>query len=108
MPPLRVLVAVAVLGAAGTARADALSHEEIARLARGDTVIREQTVERGERRYVGGVTYTIVDANAGDVSAVLDDVDAYRRVLPRTKHARRVGTEGADQLVELVQGNALV
>ncbi len=42
-------------------RADGLSPDEVGKLARGETVIRSQTVERGDRRYVGGVTYTMVD-----------------------------------------------
>jgi hypothetical protein len=108
----RLALALVVVGAVvlGTraARADGLTRDETARLGHGDTVIREQTLERGERRYVGGVTYTIVEANAGELSSMLEDVEAYRRVLPRTKHARFVGAEGSDRLVELVQGNAVV
>jgi hypothetical protein len=97
-----------VLFGTGNARADALSRDETTRLSRGDTVIREQTFERGERRYIGGVTYTIVEASAAELATMLDDIDAYRNVLPRTKHARFVGAEGADRFVELVQGNAIV
>ncbi len=40
---------------------------------------------------------------------MFDDVEAYRRVLPRTKRARMVSVEkNGDRLVELVQGNAVV
>ena len=85
------------------ARADSLSGDESARLSRGETVIREHTMERGDHRYVGGVTYTVLDTSEAEVTALLEDVDAYRNVLPRTKAARAVG----DNLVELVQGNAL-
>lgn len=109
---LRLVLAIAtlalVLVGAGPARAQGLTAEEQARLQRGDTVIREQTLERGDRRYVGGITYTIVEATAGELTALLDDIDAYRRVLPRTKRARFVGTEGSDRFIELVQGNAIV
>src|SRR4051812_38222851 len=87
--------------------AAALSPEEAARVARGETVIRQQTLERGDRRYVGGVTYTVVDATTAEVIAVLDDVSSYKHVLPRTKRARLVGMDGGDMLVELVQGNTL-
>lgn len=101
------LVALALLGAP-SARAEGLSRDEAARLSRGETVVREQTWEQGDRRYVGGLTYTTLDASAAEISAVLEDVDAYRRVLPRTKRARLVGEDHGDKLVELTQGNALL
>jgi hypothetical protein len=96
-----------VVGTTASARAESLTASESARLERGETVIREQTVERGDRHYVGGVTYTILEAPAAELSTLLDDVSAYRHVLPRTKRARHVGTDHGDALIELVQGNAL-
>jgi len=102
----RALLVVASLSA--PARADALRPAERVRLARGETVVREQTIEQGDRRYVGGLTYTVLDASAAEVAGVLDDVGALERVLPRTKRARLVGTSGGDRLVELRQGNALM
>jgi len=90
------------------AHAEELSPAESERLARGETVVREQTWQIGDRRYVGGFTYTVLDAPPAEVLALLDDVEAYRRVLPKTKQAKLVGTDGGDRLVELVQGNALV
>jgi len=107
---LATLAFVSAYGATTTAaRAEALSPEELARLARRETVIREQTIERGDHRWIGGITYTVMDASAAEVAAVVDNVESLRRVLPRTKRARVVGTaSGGDQLVELVQGNALV
>ena len=114
MRPLAQLLAVvgvlALLSFAPAARADALSEHESIRLARGETVIREHTWEPGRSaRFVGGVTYTIVDAAPAEIAAIFDDVEAYRRVLPRTKRARFVGVEpNGDRLVELVQGTSLV
>ncbi len=97
------------LGATSAARADSLRPDESARLARGETVIREQTLERGDHRWVGGITYTVMDGSAAEVAAVIDNVESLRRVLPKTKRARVVGTTSdGDQLVELVQGNALM
>jgi len=93
---------------AWSARSGPLSGDESARLSRGETIVREQTWEPGDRRYVGGVTYTVIDGDAAEVYAVLDDVSAYRRVLPRTKKARVVATDGDDRLVEIVQGTSLV
>ena len=63
----------------------------------------------GDHRWIGGITYTVMDASAAEVAAVIDNVESLRRVLPRTKRARVVGTaSGGDQLLELVQGNALM
>lgn len=103
------LLAAALLGAlAFSAPASAtLSEDEIARLSRGDTVARSQTIEQGGGRYIGGVTYTIVDAPPRDIVALLSNVDAYRHVLPRTKGARLVGRNDGELFVELRQGNAL-
>ncbi len=102
------LFVLALVGLAPRAHADSLRADETARLGRGETVIREQTVEPGDRRYVGGITYTVLEAEAGEISAILENVDAYRRVFPRTKRARLVQSDGADRLVELVQGTSLV
>lgn len=91
----------------GSASADTLAPSEQARLERGETVIRSQTIERGDQHYVGGVTYTVLDVTAAEISGLLDDVSAYRHVLPKTKTARKIGVDRGDTLVELVQGNAL-
>lgn len=85
-----------------------LSSEEQRLLAQGETVVREHTVEHDDHRYVGGVTYTFVDAPPSELLALFDDMDAYKRVLPRTKHAKLVGVDGNDKLVELAQGNSIV
>jgi hypothetical protein len=103
-----ITVAAALALTAGTARADGLSPVETDRLLRGDTVARAQQVRRGERRYVGGVTYTIVEAGMGDLASLLDDVRSWRRFLPKTRDAERVGFAGADPLVEITHGSPLV
>jgi hypothetical protein len=104
------LAAVAVLVLGGSiARADGgLSARETDRLLRGDTVAREQYLQRGERRYVGGVTYTILDARVTDLASLLDDVRSWRRFLPKTRDAQHVGSAGMDALVEITHGSALV
>ncbi|MFO0741348.1 MAG: hypothetical protein U0270_35965 [Labilithrix sp.] len=105
------LVAALVLTGvcAGTdARADGLTVTEQARLANHETVARSQTLEREDRRYIGGVTYTVLDAPPSDVAAVIDDADALQKVLPRTKTAHFTGRLGGDRLLEVTQGNALM
>lgn len=98
---------VGALAAGGAARADALGVAERTTLAQGLTVIREQTYENDERRFVGGLTYTIIEATPDELLGLVDDVAAWRNVLPRTKSARALGRRGADTFVELSQGNAL-
>lgn len=100
-------VAMTVSAFERPAHADALTAVETARLERGETVTREQTVDREDRRYVGGVTYTVLGVSAAELTTLLEDVSAYRHLLPRTKRARHLGTDHGDTLVELVQGNAL-
>lgn len=108
MAALVVPVAVPEVAAAEPRAASTLPAAERDRLARGETIIREQTLERGDHRYIGGLTYTLLDASSGELAAVLDDAEAIRHVLPKTKRARFVGTAGGDQLLELTQGNSLV
>lgn len=103
-----IAAVLAVCTASGVARADGLAPDETARLWRGETVAREQTLNRGSRRYVGGVAYTIIDAAQGDLGAVLGDVSAWRRFLPKTRDAQRVGAAGDDALVQITHGSALV
>lgn len=102
------LASSAPASASASTSTDSLSGEEWARLGRHETITREQTFERGDHRYVGGLTYTVLDASAAEIAAVLDNVDSLRRVLPRTKSARVVEQSGDDRLVELVQGNSVV
>ena len=105
---LAPLALVAALASPRLAHAEPLTPSESARLSRRETVIREQTFERGDRRYVGGITYTVVDASAAEVAGVIDNVESLQRVLPRTKRARVVGVSGGDQLLELTQGNSVM
>jgi hypothetical protein len=59
-------------------------------------------------RYVGGVSYQIIDAPPAQVLAALSDVTNWPDALPRTKSARLLPTEGGVSRVELVQGSSLV
>ncbi len=115
IPPRLVRALCVSLGAfvgaslfVSTSLADGLDKDETARLARGETVARNVTIENDERRYVGGITYAVVHASVSELQEVFEDVEAYRNVLPRTKQATLVGHEGLDQLVELRQGNAVI
>jgi len=102
------LVGAAIFATPSPARANGLTAEENARLQRGETVVRERTIDGEDRHFVGGVTYTIVEGGAQELTSLFEDVSAYQRLLPRTKRARLVGMNGPDRFVELVQGNALI
>jgi hypothetical protein len=106
---LALLGSLAALALAGhSARADGLSVLETERLLRGQTVVRAQTLDRGGRHYVGGVSYAVLDADADEVALVFDNADAWRRVLPEIRSTRAVGTAGDDPLIEVTHGNVIV
>lgn len=116
MKPLRALAVASLVAAmlAGTRPARAahpangLSSEELARLGRGETVTRAQDLDTGLHSYIGGVTYSVIDATPAEIMSVLEDVRAYQSVLPKTKHAQLVGMNDGDDYVELRQGNSLI
>jgi hypothetical protein len=85
-----------------------LAGDESSRLERGETVIFDQVMDRGPHRYVGGTTYTIIDASKPELEALFGDMKAYQQLLPRTKQARLVGVNDNDFFVELRQGNSLL
>ncbi len=103
-----VVAALAGVLPANAASADGLSKAEMHRLLRGESVERSQSLTRSNRRYVGGLSYVIVDAGLDELSPVLSNVETWRRILPRTRSARRVGEMGQDVLLEVSQGSALL
>jgi hypothetical protein len=107
---LRTIVAFAVAGGLSMASASAdeeLSLGERARLARGATVARPVTIESGEHRLVGGITYTVLSASLSDLVPLFDDPSAYQEVLPRTKEAK-VTRDGTVRHLAMRTGNAVV
>lgn len=105
---LAVAVLLAGVCAGRDARADGLTTLEQQRLGRHETVIRSQTLDRGDHHYIGGLTYTVLDASPDEVAALLDDADSLQKVLPRTKDAHYTGRIAGDRLLEVTQGNALM
>ena len=99
----------AFLGLA-TASAATLSQDEIRHLESGASVVREQTIERGDGRYVGGIVYAIVNASPAEVERLFDDHANWNRILPKTRSARTLEShsETGESTVELHQGTALV
>jgi hypothetical protein len=71
-------------------------------------VTRTEQLEHGEHRYVGGVTYTIIDSDVDELASFLDDVQNWRGFLPRTRDVRLVANEGAESLVEITHGSGLL
>jgi hypothetical protein len=101
-------VALATALAPRAATADGLTVGETERLLRGATVVRPTEVERWGRRYVGGVSYAMVDADPDEVATLLEDVATWQRILPRTRSTRVVGYAGDDPLVLVTHGTALI
>ena len=85
-----------------------LSTNDRARLQAGQTITRPQNYEEEGRRYVGGVTYTVVEASPEELLGLLEQDEAYLEVLPRTKHVERLGGDRDNLWVLLHHGNALV
>jgi len=96
-----------MLAGVGRARADGLSADERARLARGEVVKREVTLDLDHGHYVGGVSYAIIQAAPESVIAALGDVAAYRSILPLTLEARQVDRRGAETWIALRHGGKL-
>ena len=74
----------------------------------GSMVSRPQRFEHAGGRYVGGVSYQVVDARPEIVLAALSDVTNWPRALPKTKSARLVDSVDGLTRVELVQGSKLI
>jgi hypothetical protein len=105
---LAVALAVAPLPAARAQSTEPLSAPEAARLGHGETIERTQDVDRDRKHYVGGVTYTIVEATPSELETIFYDVSAYQTILPHTLSARLFARIDDDLFVEVRQGNALV
>jgi carbon monoxide dehydrogenase subunit G len=108
---LSIAISLAALGTAAPAwsAGGELTNAEIARLTVGQPVIREDTVERGGHRYIGGVSYVLINASPEQVTDVLANVNAYRQILPRTRSLRQIGfSRQGDTIIEMEQGNSLV
>jgi hypothetical protein len=102
-----VVAGVSVCRPAG-AMAWELLPSEIALLAQGRQVIREDTLDTTRGRYVGGVAYLLIHATPDAVASVLDDVRTYRQILPCTHDVRWVAlSRQGDSIVELEQGNSI-
>jgi carbon monoxide dehydrogenase subunit G len=102
---IAVALALGVLTArASPASADGLSRQETQRLLRGESVARRQQNSFGDERYVGGVSYVILDSPADDVARLVSDPAVWKRVLPKTRSARAVGSAGGDALIEVSSG----
>jgi carbon monoxide dehydrogenase subunit G len=107
---LGVCVSLAALCIAGPSRAAGgeLSNAEIARLAAGQPVVREDKIERSGHRYIGGVSYVLINAAPEQVTGVLENVGIYRHILPRTRSLRQIAfSRQGDSVIELEQGNSL-
>jgi len=103
-----MVVAVVAATSVASAAGSELSEAEIQDLQAGRMVSRPEDVDRGGRRYIGGVSYIMIDASAEQVLAVLDDVRTYRAILPRTRSVRWLGiARDGDTIVEIEQGNSI-
>jgi hypothetical protein len=74
----------------------------------GRMVSRALRFEQDGGRYVGGVSYQVVDRQPEVVLSALSDVTNWPDALPRTKSARLLGSSDGLSRVELVQGGSFL
>jgi hypothetical protein len=84
------------------------SAQERDTLHAGGMISRALRFQHDGGRYVGGVSYQVVDARPELVLAALSDVSNWPEALPRTKSARLIESRDGLSRVELVQGSSLV
>ena len=94
--------------AAGLGARTAFTAGEQDALHAGRMVSRALRFEQAGGRYVGGVSYQVVDAEPEVVLAALSDVSNWPDALPRTKSARLVDSVNGLSRVELVQGGSFL
>ncbi len=86
-----------------------LTHLEKQELAAGAMVTRPMEWEPAEGvRFVGGVSYVVVDGPPELVLRALSDYANLKQVLPRTRRSDVVTRNGNETVVELEQGTSLV
>jgi hypothetical protein len=86
----------ALLAAAVTAvspQASALTSAEQARLAKGESIVEPTTLDREDHRFVGGVAYRIVDADAARLSKIARTPERWRELLPRISKVELSGID---------------
>jgi hypothetical protein len=96
------------VAAAPAVSVPALSAYEREVLAAGSMVSRPLRFSSQDGRYVGGVSYQLVDARPEVVLSALSDVSNWPEALPRTKSARLLDSKAGVSRVELVQGSSFV
>lgn len=102
-------LALASSAGAEPGKAAALDAREKRALDAGVLVSRPVRFTEGGGRYVGGVSYQVIELEPERVLAALSDVSNWPEALPRTKSARLLpaGKDGFSR-VELVQGSSLL
>jgi hypothetical protein len=97
-----------VASAAPAIDVPALSRHEREALVAGSMVSRPLRFASADGKYVGGVSYQLVDARPEVVLSALSDVTNWPEALPRTKSARLLDSQAGVSRVELVQGGSFV
>jgi hypothetical protein len=85
-----------------------LSEEQHRTLRAGRRVEELVALDRQGKRYVGGVSYTLVRAEPRQVFDVLNQLSTLSDVLPTTRNTRVLDRVGNRVRVELEQGNSVV
>ncbi|HVZ33639.1 MAG TPA: SRPBCC family protein, partial [Polyangiaceae bacterium] len=85
-----------------------LSEADQRSLLTGGRVEEPVQLERGGHRYVGGVSYMLVQAPPNRVFQVLNELDTLARVLPATRSVQLMDRSGQRVRLQLEQGSGVV
>jgi ribosome-associated toxin RatA of RatAB toxin-antitoxin module len=102
---LLVLVAALIPGAAS---ANTFSADEQARLAAGEVVRHPLDANANREGYLGGTSYTVVDAPPDVVYRAMADFGSFPNVFPRTLGADVISDRGDRKVVKMTQGTSLL
>jgi hypothetical protein len=86
-------------------RTESFTRAEQQLLETGHVVHRERELTRGDARYLGTVSYELVNARPSTIMAAFSDATALTEILPNTKRASLIEASQEHLRVELVQGN---
>jgi hypothetical protein len=95
--PALLLGLVVALSAAATPRPAraSFSAEQADALAHGQLVTEELDYQKGDHRFVGGVSYIVVNAKAERLSAIARDVTRFPELFPHVRSATMLGVSAS-------------
>jgi ribosome-associated toxin RatA of RatAB toxin-antitoxin module len=92
----------------GAASASTFSADEQASLARGEVVRHPLDSNANREGYLGGTSYTVVDAPPDVVYRAMGDFASFPNIFPRTMGADIISDRGDRKVVKMTQGTSFL